>query len=347
MNIRCFHIGLAGLIFALVSTGFSESYPNRPTATEMDQNVAMGIQCIRGVNERCWATQYSTNPVQYHVEPLTNTAELYLDQSLAGTMASKIKSLAPRYADPDTIYDGTPNIAMLTVPGVWEELEIGDSENLFTEAPAMGGNPPTYGDYPWRIYVVNMQERHNVLNVMQCTAPIGGWWYPGGAGNYQEKTADRTETWEAAKTLADDLSWTPSCNSSPAYCYAGGGAYASDDWFADKHLAAVYGYVSAINTAISHSASFFFQAGTNFPGIFTAEFYDYGIGLYNGKFTHIESFGTSANSGFTSTVLIGTAPSQASWIAMPWCSPPSPGNGGAKGFSYGAKYWIVNWNFQY
>ena len=161
MNIRCFHIGLSVWIVAFVSTGFSEDFQNRPAAAGMDTNVALGIQCVRGVNERCWATQYSTNPVQYHVEPSTNTAEWNLDQNLMGQMASKIKLLVPRYADPDTVYDETPNVAMLTVAGVWEEMEIGDEAGQFTETPAIGENPATYGDYPWRIYDVNLDERYN------------------------------------------------------------------------------------------------------------------------------------------------------------------------------------------
>lgn len=135
----------------------------------MDENVALGIQCARGVNERCWATQYSTNPVQYRVEPFTNNSSWYLDQSLMGITASKIRSLATCYVNPDTVYDGTINISMFTLAGVWVQLEIGDHMNQFTLTPASGTNAATYGDSPWRIYVTNLQERYNVIEVQKQT----------------------------------------------------------------------------------------------------------------------------------------------------------------------------------
>ena len=185
------NIIIAVWFLAFVAGGFSEDFPNRPTAAGMDTNVALGMDCVRGVNERCWATQYSTNPVQYHVEPVTNTAELNLDKSQMGQMASRIKSLVPRYADPDTIYDGTPNVAMLTVAGVWEEMAIGDEAGQFTETPAIGENPATYGDYPWRIYNVNLDERNSACKSLnqssQAVSHVVSVYTGHGVGNtYQD-----------------------------------------------------------------------------------------------------------------------------------------------------------------
>lgn len=168
MKIRYFHISFAIWIFTVVSV-FAESFLNRPTASEMDGLVISGTQCARGLNERCWATQYQTNPVQYQVAPFTNNSCWYLDQTLMGTMASKIRSLVPYYADTDTIYDGTTNIAMLTVPGLWAELDIGDHTNQFTQIFASGTNSAVYGDSPWRIYEDNMRERYDVMNALKMT----------------------------------------------------------------------------------------------------------------------------------------------------------------------------------
>ena len=162
--IKYIHIVLAIWSFAVVAI-FAEDYPNRPTAYEMQGLVVSGTQCARGMNERCWATQYQTNPVAYQVAPFTNTA-FYLDQSLMGAMASKIKSLVPYYVDPDSVYDGTTNIVMLTFTGLVTSLQIGDGTN-FTCIPAIGTNAATYGDDPWRIYIVNLQERHKVLNALK------------------------------------------------------------------------------------------------------------------------------------------------------------------------------------
>ncbi|MFH0939484.1 MAG: hypothetical protein V1899_09425, partial [Planctomycetota bacterium] len=93
---RAILLWLAIWIFAVVSV-FAESYPNRPTEYEMEWIVTLGGQCVLGVNERCWATQTSTNPTYGVSPPFTNTTGFYLDQDLMGTMASKIRSLAPYY----------------------------------------------------------------------------------------------------------------------------------------------------------------------------------------------------------------------------------------------------------
>jgi len=163
MKTKNLHIILAIWICAVGWIGFAESFPNRPTAAEMDEVVDLGTHCMRGVNERCWATQYSTNPVSYRVAPFTNNSCWYLNQNLLGTMASKIKALVPYYCDPDTVYDGTTTITMLTVAGVWADLEVGNYVNLFTLTPASGTNAATYGDSPWRISQINLDERYDVI----------------------------------------------------------------------------------------------------------------------------------------------------------------------------------------
>jgi hypothetical protein len=160
-------VGCAIWIFAVVSIGLTESFPDRPMQAELKTVVTLGMECARGVNERCWATQYSINSVQYHVSPFTNTAGFYLDQSLMGQMASKIRSLVQYYVNLDTVYDGTTNISMLTVAGVWAELEIGDWTSQFTRTFASGTNAAIYGDSPWRICYENLDERYDVMNVLR------------------------------------------------------------------------------------------------------------------------------------------------------------------------------------
>jgi hypothetical protein len=48
---------------------------------------------------------------------------------------AKIKALIPYYVDTNTVYDGTTNIVMLTVTGLWASLGIGDKTNQFTRTP--------------------------------------------------------------------------------------------------------------------------------------------------------------------------------------------------------------------
>ena len=163
MNTKYIHIVLAIWILAAGSIGFSESFPNRPTAYDLEGIVILGKECVLGVNERCYATQVSPPFVK------TNAVGWYLDQSTMGTIASTIKSLVSCYVDPDTIYNGITNIVMLSVTGLWAQLEIGNYTNQFTKTPVSGTNPPTYGDDPWRIYEMNLEERHKVLNALQIT----------------------------------------------------------------------------------------------------------------------------------------------------------------------------------
>jgi len=178
MKVGYLRVAVALWIVALVAGGDAESYSNRPIAGEMDNIVVQGTECMLGVNERCQATQYATNPVSYQVTPpfvKTNNAGWYLDKDAMGTMASKIRSLVPCYVDPDTVYDGTTNISMLTTNGLWAQLEIGDHMNQFTGTPAIGTNAATYGDYPWRIYAENLQERYQVLNALKILPAMPYW----------------------------------------------------------------------------------------------------------------------------------------------------------------------------
>jgi len=48
-NVKCFHIALALWIIALVPLGFSETFPDRPAASDLNDIMALGTECVRGV----------------------------------------------------------------------------------------------------------------------------------------------------------------------------------------------------------------------------------------------------------------------------------------------------------
>jgi len=169
------------------------------------------IEVTLGLVERCMATQTGTNsdgtPI-YAVAPpsivgtwtdangasviMTNAFEWRDDLSVKTNLDFKIKALIPYYVDTNTVYDGTTNIIMLTVTGLWARLQIGDygmhvttntntlvvSTNWgtsFTEIPAIGTNAATYGPWAWRNYVVAWQERYKVLNALVARSEAVGW----------------------------------------------------------------------------------------------------------------------------------------------------------------------------
>jgi hypothetical protein len=145
------------------------------------------IEVFLGVVERCYATQTGTNTDGsgiYAVAPpvevrtwydangtsvtVTNAIEWRDDLSMKVDLDAKIFALIPCYVDPATVYDGTTNISMLTVTGLFASLQIGDHTNQFTAVPAIGTNAATYGPWAWRNYVVAWQERYKVLNALRC-----------------------------------------------------------------------------------------------------------------------------------------------------------------------------------
>ena len=172
-------------------------------------NEADIIELVLGTTERCLATQYSTNPVAYYVDPpsfirswycndyvttnvpsdlvtnwtvvlhtntFTNVIGWRTDRAMMVELTerdmmveldAKIKALVPHYADTNTVYDGTTNIVMLTVTGLWASLGIGDGTNQFTSVPASGTNAATYGVLHWRIYKKDLEERYKVLNALK------------------------------------------------------------------------------------------------------------------------------------------------------------------------------------
>jgi len=77
-------------------------------------------------------------------ESVTNTISWYTDRAMMVELDAKIKELVPYYVDTGTVYDGTTNIVMLTVTGLWASLEIGDRTNKFTSVPAWTNTVTNY-----------------------------------------------------------------------------------------------------------------------------------------------------------------------------------------------------------
>lgn len=161
------------IFVAIVPIGFAEilpeAYQSRATQTNLDETAMLGAGISRGLYERCLAAQ--VDPLSFAV---TGKMGWYLDQSTRTAIDTKIKALVPSYVDTNTVYDGTINITVLTVAGLFAEteLDIGDHTSLFTGTPASGTNAATYGDYPWQIYAPCLQERYKVLKAQEKTASV-------------------------------------------------------------------------------------------------------------------------------------------------------------------------------
>lgn len=173
MNTRHFHLSLIFWLVMLVPLAWAESFPNRPTVAEMDQIVVLGTECINGVNERCYATQYANDPEDYRVYPpfvRTDPAIGWrLDTNALGQIAETSRTLVPWYVDPATVYNGSSNIIMLTVTGVWANLEIGDYRDKFTATFASATNAATYDDYPPLVRSAHLVERYKALYALEAT----------------------------------------------------------------------------------------------------------------------------------------------------------------------------------
>ncbi len=215
------------------------------------------IELALGVTERCLATLYATNPVTYYVAPpsfvrswysnsyettnvpgdtvtnwtavlhtnvFTNAIGWRTDRAMMVELDAKIKELVPYYVDINTVYDGTTNIAMLTVTGLFATLQIGDHTNQFTQIPCWTNNAgqtncttnaATFGPWAWRNYVVAWQERYKVLNALKkVKLPptivgqkkiVGGSWY--GYGTWYDDWVNHVTTnWSSGVWVTNSYS---------------------------------------------------------------------------------------------------------------------------------------------
>lgn len=223
------------------------------------------VEIVLGVTERCLATQTGTNidgSGIYGVAPpsvirswtttngltgtnfawvseqVTNTLSWYTDRAMMVDLDAKIFALIPCYADTNTVYEGTTNISMLTVTGLFASLQIGDHTNQFTAIPAIGTNSATFGPWARRNYRVAWEERYKVLNALKhlpASIVLSNEYYFGDSGyigaeyyayppdpNYPWTDEDRRSAidlyWGSSVAACDEMAATNVLNDGPLMC---------------------------------------------------------------------------------------------------------------------------------
>jgi hypothetical protein len=394
-------------------------------------------------------------------ETVTNTIGWFPDRNYMIALDAKIKSLIPYYADMNTVYDGTTNIVMLTVTGLWASLGIGDKTNKFTREPAWTNpistnwivnytsywpstngmttnicytsdcrqvvnyayawsntlttnyfyntnnvltnttistnwyhvwtngsnwasevvqitNAATYGDYPWQIYVEDLQERYKVLNALKIigrTKESGAYSY---VGNYNSFSSGSQSNLESAKEIAEGGFLTNSViytnqNIDMVLWYGKDRAYYSED--SSIALINIYRteitkikYNYSIETSVLHKVSYYYRPFTNLVefgyGVSHAplEWGDNGSELDGTYSWHLllpeEEWNNSAFSEVNCSIGLskGTIPSEV--------DSPSLGDGylvlydpygygwlgnwnKIKGMKFSGNQMTIDWNFQY
>jgi hypothetical protein len=327
------------------------------------------IELVLGVTERCLATQYATNPVSYYVAPpsfvrswysnsyettnvpgdlvtnwyavlhtnaFTNVIGWRTDRAMMVELDAKIKALVPYYCNTDTVYDGSTNIVMLTVTGLWASLGIGDGTNQFTSVPASGTNAATYGALPWRIYKKDLEERYKVLNALKMTRPKLQWsgefyysyyitaWDGGQVHGDSWGGADAGWDQDVIKPLVEAHygwygSFTNTISSFGKYSasyYAYGTPYVNLNSWATLYSQSVR--VNDKSQSTNVSATWFvyllpdkapFSGGGGYlPYTNINTFDDYGTGWVTGIYNYVESGPVNAGSILSSTFLTTTIP---------------------------------------
>ena len=190
------------------------------------------IEITLAVVERCYATQYQTNPAAYHVDPpsivrtwtdtngasviVTNSIAWRDDLSMKIELDAKIHALCPHYVDTNSVYDGTTNIIMHTFTGLLASLNIGDGTN-FTAIPAIGTNVATYGPWAWRNYIVAWQERYKVLEVLKVM--IFSTYTKQNTSISADNSPFTNKVWSDAKSVVDGKINTATTNVSAGWLH--------------------------------------------------------------------------------------------------------------------------------
>jgi len=128
----------------------------------------IGIQTADGVYpvdrpsyiRMLYTNTYGPTSVVAHAQAVTNTITWQIDAVMIQDLQGKIKGLIPKYRD-STTWD------LLTVTGVFAELGVGNGVSDFTQAPAIGTNPATYGALSYHLYETNLVEMYRVLASLQ------------------------------------------------------------------------------------------------------------------------------------------------------------------------------------
>jgi hypothetical protein len=146
-NVQAIRYGWVALASLGVLTGTTIYVTNNQRHQVKPQDV---IEVVLGAYERFLALQTGKNALGEPTYPffvrtwtdtngesisVTNTIGWHTDRAMMISLDATIKQLVPYYVDTNTVYDGTTNIVMLTVPGLWASLNIGDKTNKFTREP--------------------------------------------------------------------------------------------------------------------------------------------------------------------------------------------------------------------
>lgn len=351
------------------------------------------VEIVLGTYERCLATQYSSN--SYYVTPpsfvrswysnsyeqnstgtwvavlhtniFTNVFGVRLDHDMLASLDNTIKALVPYYCDANTVYDGTTNIVMLTVTGLWASLGIGDHTNQFTAVPAWVGtngvaNAATYGAFPWRIYKQNLEERYKVLNALQyrindnTTKSIDGY------GGFSGPNIFSGTNWNHAKLLAegdwpsehgdyvvDDYRFVYGLFAGGQIFGAGAGAgYGASIVNGIMNVSWTISTTNVKNNIIGYLKSHSIDTWRGNPS--SSNYYDGGLGLIRDAFSKV------FNVSETNNVSIGILPEEKpAWCPEPTLTPPiydyygGPSASISYGFGFNDSDLIVliNYNFSY
>jgi hypothetical protein len=330
------------------------------------------IQLPLAIAERCLATQTGTNsqgqPV-YAVNPpsfvrtwkdtngvnivVTNTIGWHTDRAMMVSLDTTIQQLCPYYVDTNSVYDGTTNIVMNTFTGLLVKLGIGNGTN-FTRTPAAytPNNVATYGDYPWQIYVEDLQERYKVLNAMKMSRESTTCSRSGRGASYFMGT-NLPHTWTGAKDDCEnrppDGGYNTQTNNPFPYHYfeAYTAGIMDDMTYATNYYATMVRRAGRVGrhfnpTNLTYTANLYLQA-TNGPfewgsgsGTEVHTFDDFGDGVSEiYELQQTRSDGLWFNIGNTN------------YPAVPWCNEPTRVLGQTRGYSIHRWDVFYNWQFNY
>lgn len=327
-------------------------------------NQADMIEIVVGVHERCLATAtgagtYGVAPPSYVREwqdtngtvTVTNTIGWRVDRDMLVETDEKIKALIPYYVNTNTLFDGTTNISMLTITGLWASLDIGDGTNLFLSVPAKGTNAAVYGEYSQRIYVECLEERYKILNYLQVTdRGLPNW-----CDIYYNEGPSQEWSWEAAKTSASNLYLSGYFESSLTNYSLGTNIQATVNIFSKSSGGEVSG---AAYYAYLYGQALTLGLKTYSPVLYICDFYiksldiNWATQIYNEQGSGLsESIPWTflERSGLASNVFISTT-NYGSYSTLPiWCDEPTTNdidNATFLGYAFEVKS-IVYWQFQY
>jgi hypothetical protein len=358
------------------------------------------VEIVLGTYERCLATQYGTNgagEALYYVSPsnfvrawittneaggwatnaVTNAIGWRSDRAMLVACDALIKACVPYYVD-------TGTLEALTVTGLWASLGIGDGTNLFTREPEWVGtngvtNAATYGEYPYRVYKTDLEERYKVLEALRATHVEGKaeWrsdFYLGNAF-YAYYT-----NWAAVKDFVENDGEVDTANGTNRLSEIRPGTYLGLQgamltwavWVDELYWAFADGIlISSLNagvfsTQIVHAVDFWYKADSNHTTII-----DWGVGSGSDIPVEFDGYGQFELGGFK--LLESVGPTNAAVINIPcsygttnfptWCDDPQAGTNAyvytppsgypaeglcsGLGFRFEDDRTIVTWSFCY